>query len=130
MGAFDRELKVLIWQRDGGHCVRCGSAVWEGDVHHRLARKAGGANGRVPWINDPCNLLLLDRGCHDWIEDNPEAARSSGWMISDHQDPEDVLVWSWDGLWYRLHGADYKTPLTGILGPFAGTPAPTWSLAA
>lgn len=127
MAGFDRETKVLCWQRDNGACFRCGSAVWEGDVHHRLARKAGGANARLSWINALENLLLLCRGCHNFIEDHPRLARAAGWMISGHQDPQDVLVWSWDGLWYRLHGQDYKTPVAGILAPFEGSPPPLWS---
>lgn len=129
MGGFDAEKKQTVWLRDGGRCWRCGHAVWEGDVHHRLARKIGGGNARVEWINRPENLLLLCRGCHDVIEGSPALARASGWMLSAHQDPEDVLVWSvWDGLWFRLHGPEfYKDPVAGILAPFAGEDPPTWA---
>lgn len=128
MGGFDTEKKQTVWLRDNGRCWYCGEAVWVGDIHHRLARKMGGANARLEWINWAANLLTLHRRCHDEIEDSPDLARASGWMISAHQDPENVLVWSvWEGLWYRLHGPEfYKTPTTGILAPFPGADPPTW----
>lgn len=124
---FDSDLKRLIFQRDEAHCWVCGESAFYADVHHRLARKMGGANARLEWINNPENLLLLHRPCHDAIEADPDGSYAAGWMIRAHQDPDDVLVWSWDGLWYRLHGKDYKTPLTGILAPFPGQDPPLWS---
>lgn len=129
MGAFDVTLKRTVWERDGGHCWRCGGSVWEGDIHHRLARKMGGANARLEWINWACNLLTLHRHCHDWIEDNPKLARAAGWMLSAHQDPEDVLVYSeWDGLWYRLHGPElYKDPVAGFLAAHSDDEPRLWS---
>ena len=131
--AFDRDLKQLVWERDGGHCWKCGESVWVGDIHHRLARKAGGANSRVEWINWVSNLLTLHRGCHDWIEDNPRLSRAAGWMLSDFQHPEDVLVFSeWDGMWFRLHGPElYKDPVAGLLAPHPDDGPRSWaSLAA
>jgi hypothetical protein len=126
---FDMDLKRLVFTRDEAHCWLCGESAFYADVHHRLARKQGGANARVEWINNPENLLLLHRGCHDFIEDNPKLSRSSGWMISDFQDPEDVLVWSgWERTWVRIHGPEfYRTPVSGILAPFAGLDPPLWS---
>lgn len=129
MSSFSRELKFVVWQRDEERCFRCKTSTNEGDVHHRLARKMGGANARVEWINWVSNLLFLCRECHNFIEANPNMARAAGWMLSAHQDPEDVLVYSdGDGLWYRLHGPQfYKDPLTGILAPCAGAEPVLWS---
>lgn len=129
MAGFDKELKHTVWLRDGERCVRCSHRVQDWDVHHRLARKMGGANARVEWINWVSNLLLLCRGCHNWIEANPVFSRSAGWMLSAHQNPEDVLVWSeGEGMWFRLHGPEfYKDPVAGLLAPFAGDAPPTWA---
>lgn len=128
--AFDMDLKLTVWHRDGGHCFKCGeSAFYDVDIHHRLARKMGGANSRLEWINWVSNLLTLHRGCHDWIEDNPDFSRAAGWMLKAHQDPEDVLVWCpWEGFWYRLHGPEfYKDPLAGMWSPRAGDEPRLWS---
>ena len=127
--AFDIDLKRIIFERDAGHCWKCGESAFYADVHHRLARKMGGANARLEWINDPENLLLLHRSCHDWIEDNPKLSIAAGWMIRAHQDPADTLVWCpWEGFWYRLHGPEfYKDPLSGILAPHPDDDPLLWS---
>lgn len=128
MGAFDRELKQTVWLRDGGACFHCGVAVWEGDIHHRRPRMAGGGNARESWINALENLVLLCRDSHNWVEGNPGEARSLGFRVDAGVDPSDVLVRGWDELWYRLHVEDFKTPVTGLLAPLVGDPAPRWSL--
>ena len=129
MRAFDAALKRTIFERDSGHCWVCGEAAFDADVHHRLARKMGGANSRLEWINDPQNLLLVHRRCHDWIEDNPKLARAAGWMLRDFQDAEDVLVWSaWEQMWFRLHGPQfYRDPVAGLLAPHPDDDPRTWA---
>lgn len=127
MAGFDQALKVLVWQRDGGACFHCGVAVWEGDVHHRRARGMGGRDARWEWMNHVSVLVLLCRDSHNWIEAHPDAARSMGFRLDVGDDPTDVLVRSWDGLWYRLHGEDFKTPVAGLLRPLVGEAPPRWS---
>lgn len=132
MGGFDTPLKRQIWLRDEGHCLRCGSTVWDGDVHHRRARGMGGRDSRVPWINDPAALVLLCRSDHDWLEAEPREARAAGYRLDVGDSPEDVLVWQWDGMWWRLHGGRdgtglFKDPIAGLLGPAVGVPAQTWA---
>ena len=129
MGAFDTALKHTVWARDEGHCWVCGAGAFNFDIHHRLARKMGGANARLEWINWVSNLLTLHRGCHDWIEDNPKLARAAGWMLSDRQDPEDVLVWSkWEQVWCRLHGPElYKDRVSGLWAPHPEDEPRLWS---
>lgn len=107
---FDTDKKRLVWARDEGHCVRCGTAVWEGDVHHRRPRGMGTAL-RTWWANHHSNLLLLDRSCHDWIEANREESLAAGWLIPPGEEPWAVPVAYYDGVRYLLHDEDYRTPV-------------------
>jgi hypothetical protein len=77
-----------VWERDRGCCVRCGVALtgarglsWS--VHHRRPRGMG--SSKVPWIDKPANLILLDGsgvdGCHGFIESHRIFARASGWLV-------------------------------------------------
>ena len=131
--AFTPDLKRLIWLRDGGHCCRCGEAVWQGDIHHRRPRQQGGGNARWEWINHSSNLVLLCRTDHDWLEAEPEEARAAGYRLDVAEHPEDVMVYTWEGLWFRLWGGPgdgdgmFRDPLTGLLAPYRGAPAPRWS---
>lgn len=131
MGGFDAELKRAVWLRDGGHCMWCGEGVWDGDVHHRRARGMGGRDSRVSWINSAHALVLLSRSCHDMLEAEPELARAAGYRLDAGDAPDNVLVWRYDKLWVRLWaGPDgdgmFVDPVTGILGPAARVPPPTW----
>ena len=110
VGRFDVAVKRLVWERDGGHCVRCGVAVWEGDVHHRRPRGMGTAL-RAWWANDHSNLLLLCRGCHAWIEGHREVSLDRGWLVPEGVEPWEVPVCYYDGVVYRLHDEDYRTPV-------------------
>jgi hypothetical protein len=78
----------LVWDRDQGRCVRCGThltgprgVAWS--VHHRRPRGMGGS--REKWVNLPGNLLLLCgsgvTGCHGWVESHRETARASGFLV-------------------------------------------------
>ena len=42
--------------------------------------------------NRPCNILLVDDEIHRWIHDNPAEAMELGWIVSKHDDPENVSV--------------------------------------
>lgn len=133
MAKFDADLKRLVGERDGWHCMWCGVQAMTGDVHHRRARGMGGRDSRVPWINDPAALVLLDRGCHDMLEANPELARAAGYRLGAADHPEDVLVWRYDGLWVRLWSGPrgdglFVDPFTGILGPAVRVAPPSWAV--
>lgn len=110
MDGFTRDLKQLVWLRDGGHCQRCWASVWQGDIHHRRPRGMGGRDGRETWINHHSNLVLLCRSCHDFLEEHPIEARRTGYRLDHGQVPEEVPIYCGDGVWYLLHGDDYKTP--------------------
>lgn len=132
MGAFTRELKQDIWQRDGSKCCRCGHAVWQGDVHHRRGRGSGGRDSHEEWIDDGSNLILVCRDCHDWIEfGDPALAKSSGLRLTHGQLPSDTLFYSeHERMWFRVYfrdGTHWRDPYSGLLAPYAGIPAPTYS---
>lgn len=52
--------------------------------HHRQLRRGGDER--------PVNKLLVGPLVHDWIHGNPEAARELGWIVSQYDDPADVIV--------------------------------------
>ena len=45
-----------------------------------------------PATNSPANLVLLCRDCHRWVESHRSAARMSGWLVPQGQDPAAVVV--------------------------------------
>lgn len=73
----------MVIARAGERCERCGAPG--ADIHHRRARGMGGS--RDPHANLPGNLVLLCRGCHDWIESRRSWAYGQGWLI-----PHDVRI--------------------------------------
>ena len=42
--------------------------------------------------NRPVNILLVDDEVHNWIHANPQKAMELGWIVSKHDDPENVSV--------------------------------------
>lgn len=42
--------------------------------------------------NRPVNILLVDDEVHRWIHDHPAEAMELGWIVSKHDDPENVSV--------------------------------------
>lgn len=56
------DVKLLVWARDGGACVRCGSKK---DLHfdHIIPVAKGGGNGKanIQILCQPCNLKKADK---------------------------------------------------------------------
>ena len=52
--------------------------------HHRQLRR-GGAEGAV-------NKLYIGAKLHDWIHNNPVEAAKLGWIVSQYEDPAEVIV--------------------------------------
>lgn len=78
----------------------------------------GGRDAGEEWINSHANLLTLHRRCHDWIENNPEHSRRHGWILPAGAHPEQTPVYNTgDSVWYRLHGADFRTPTSAGPAP-------------
>lgn len=92
-------VRTIVFNRDGGACVRCASSQAL-TVHHRVNRGMGGA--REPWINQAHNLLLVCTVCNSWFEDNPKLSYEAGWKVRRPELPGQVEVRYPDGLLYRL----------------------------
>jgi 5-methylcytosine-specific restriction endonuclease McrA len=64
---------------DNPLCQRCISA-YASDVHELKTRARGGS------ITDLNNLVVLCRGCHTWITQNPKLALEQGWLKNSWDD--------------------------------------------
>ncbi|MFJ4342619.1 HNH endonuclease [Streptomyces sp. NPDC088915] len=82
-------VRQLVFHRDGGRCVRCGT-IRDLTIHHRVNRGMGGA--RELWINQPHNLLLVCRICNSWFEDHPRESYSDGWKVRRPMLPSEMAV--------------------------------------
>lgn len=78
-------VRLLVAERDGHYCARCGTSVVNvpSSVHHRYLRGMGGS--RDQRINDPRNLVQMcgsgTTECHGWAHHNRTDARDAGWII-------------------------------------------------
>jgi hypothetical protein len=56
------DVKLVVWTRDGGHCVRCGS---EKELHFDhiipVAKGGGNSEANIQILCQPCNLKKSDR---------------------------------------------------------------------
>lgn len=52
--------------------------------HHRQLRRGGD--------NRPVNLLKVGLHVHNWIHQHPAEAQKLGWIVSQYEDPADVIV--------------------------------------
>jgi len=88
----DEATRLLVWDRDHGQCVRCGSALrwttWQ--CHHRRPRALGGSSR--PDTNVPANLLALCPSCHTHVESHRAEALTNGWLVLQLTDPACVAV--------------------------------------
>lgn len=62
------------------HCERCKHNLAT-EVHHRAGRE-----GKL--LNDARHFMAVDRGCHNWIQKNPNEARDAGWLYEVNQKGE------------------------------------------
>lgn len=101
MTDISRAIRELVLARDSFVCVSCrrhvGGMVGY-SIHHRVPRGMGGS--KLPWINQPGNLLTLcgsaTTGCHQWVESHRDSAYEWGYLIrryhGNFQPPEFVKV--------------------------------------
>lgn len=104
-------VRDLVHERDGGRCVRCGSAH-RLTIHHRVNRGMGGA--KEPWINQAPNLLLACEPCNGWFEDNPMPSYAAGWKVRRPQLPHEVEVQYADGRVYQLTSDGERTTVVEV----------------
>lgn len=105
----DAETRALIWERDGGRCVRCNDGS-ELQIHHRAARKAGGT--RRPEINSPANLILVCSDCHAKIESQRLTSAVCGFIVRYGQNPAETPVFR-HGAWCLLSDDGSVLPHSG-----------------
>lgn len=72
--------RLIVKERDGEQCYRCGSsgAEWS----HRRPRAVKGGH----FQHCPCNGLWMCRTCHAFCHANPAEARTFGWFVSSSED--------------------------------------------
>lgn len=85
--AIPTHTRTVIRERDGGHCMRCGSAVFSGELHHR--RRRGRRDGNEHGYE---NLITLCSEDHRWVHNHPELARIEGFIVSMHHDDVAAMV--------------------------------------
>lgn len=87
MKSDERKTRALVLARSGGLCERCG--VFGYTVHHRMKRSQAG-----PWSGSNCVALCGDgvRGCHGFVEANPNAAWEEGWHVRPWEKPGERLI--------------------------------------
>ena len=90
-----KQVRDLVTRRDRGRCVRCG-ATGPCDIQHRINRGMGGTSD--PAFNQPQNLILLCRACHEWVHANPRHAYKHGYSCHRYDHPEDVPILYWTPL--------------------------------
>lgn len=89
-------------------CEGCGIPDGSLDPHHRMTRGSGGVHGAAYHVsNDPRNLLMLCRVCHDRTLADAQACIALGWVIERRAgiDPREVpaKIHTVNGYgWWRL----------------------------
>lgn len=66
--------RLLLKQRDDGHCLMCG--VNGTDLHHRRRRRVKDEEQHAP-----SNLVTLCRRDHQWVHANPREAQAKGLIL-------------------------------------------------
>lgn len=106
--ATEADCRARVRHRSAGFCEAAipGVCIGRGEsMHHRFKAGQGGR-----WV--PANILHTcgdgTRGCHGWIEANPDDAEQRGMWIKSGDDPAAVPVLiAWRGIyaWFRLDNA-------------------------
>lgn len=89
--------RLIVKDRAGVRCERCGTPNPTGEWHHRRSRSTRGQHQHCP-----CNGVWLCMTCHQWVHAHPLMARLSGWIVSRHAErPQEFPVHTYIGL--RFH---------------------------
>ena len=73
------ESRVIVWDRSGGRCERCGGRASE--WHHRRPRGI-----RDTHRHCACVGLATCGSCHRWIHSQPAESRSLGLIVSRYEE--------------------------------------------
>jgi hypothetical protein len=106
--------KALAQARAFSLCEGC-RAFTALDPHHRMTRGSGGVHGLAADVsNDPRNLLMLCRPCHDRTLSDAGACIEVGWVIERRSgvDPREVPAKihtvNGYGWWYLTEEGGYR----------------------
>ena len=106
--------KALAQARSYGMCEGC-RAFTTLDPHHRMTRGAGGVHGVASQAsNDPRNLLMLCRGCHDRTLSDAGACIEIGWVVERRagvdplEVPAKIHTVNGYGWWYLTEEGGYR----------------------
>jgi hypothetical protein len=113
--SFETAKKAAL-ARSWGQCEGCGADKGMGlDPHHRMTRGMGGVQRAAADIsNDPRNLLMLCRGCHDRTLNNATACIEVGWVIErragvdPREVPAKIHTVNGYGWWYLTEEGGYQ----------------------
>lgn len=94
--------RLLVYEREGGRCFRCG--MRGGEISHRRPRGVRDGSEHAAF-----NLLLFCRTCHVWLHAHTTKAQENGWAVSRYEDaPASIPTLRWDGAWvYLTEGGGY-----------------------
>lgn len=105
--------KALAQARSFGLCEGC-RAYAPLDAHHRMTRGSGGVHGAAYHVsNDPRNLLMLCRACHDMTLTDAPACIAIGWVVErragvdPREVPAKIHTVNGYGWWYLTEDGGY-----------------------
>lgn len=105
---------ALAKARSFGLCEGCGASA-SLDPHHRMTRGSGGVHGAAYHVsNDPRNLLMLCRPCHDRTLTDAPACIAIGWVIERRAGvdpaavPAKIHTVNGFGWWYLTRDGGYE----------------------
>jgi hypothetical protein len=106
--------KALAQARSFGLCEGC-RAFTPLDPHHRMTRGSGGVHGAGSDVsNDPRNLIMLCRGCHDRTLNAAAECIEIGWVIErragvdPREVPAKIHTVNGHGWWYLTEEGGYQ----------------------
>jgi hypothetical protein len=106
--------KALAQARSYGCCEGC-RAFTSLDPHHRMTRGSGGVHGVASDVsNDPRNLLMLCRTCHDHATNETVECTKVGWVVErragvdPREVPAKIHTVNGYGWWYLTEDGGYE----------------------
>ena len=115
--------KALAQARAHGLCEGCRVSA-PLDPHHRMTRGSGGVHGDAGHVsNDPRNLLMLCRVCHDLTLTYAQECIRDGWVVERRagvdarEIPAKINTVNGYGWWYLTEDGGYRWDDVANLDP-------------
>jgi hypothetical protein len=106
--------RALAQARSFGLCEGC-RAMTTLDPHHRMTRGSGGVHRAAAEVsNDPRNLLMLCRVCHDQTLTDAASCMAVGWVVErragvdPREIPAKIHTVNGYGWWYLTEEGGYR----------------------